>query len=161
MDQDSSPTRTSSLNRRRVLAGTAGIGAAALLGARLVQAQDSTATPGAGTSTTDATSEQTYYDNFVSKLAANLNISDAATVDKAIRDSLTQIVDEELAGGHISQDTANKLKQNIASGDVPFLFPGRHDRNGKGRGHGGKNDDDSKDDGDTNDSTDATPTTSG
>jgi hypothetical protein len=158
MDQDSTPTLSSSLNRRRVLAGTAGIGAAALLGAKLVQAQDSTATPGAGTSTTEETDEQTYYDNFVSKLAANLGISDSATVDKAIRNSLTQIVDEELAGGHISQDTANKLKENIASGDVPFLFPGRHGRRGMGRGQGGK--DETEDQNGTDDSTDATPTTS-
>lgn len=161
MDQNPTPTLTSSLNRRRVLAGTAGIGAAALLGARLVRAQDSTATPGAGTTTTETTNEQTYYNDFVSKLAANLNISDAATVDKAIRDSLTQIVDEELAGGHISQDTANKLKQNIATGDVPFLFPGRHDRDGKGRWRGDKHDSNESDD-DSNDSnsSDATPTTS-
>lgn len=163
MDQDSSSTLSSSLNRRRVLAGTAGIGAAALLGTKLVRAQDSTATPGAGTSTpgtstTETTDEQTYYNNFVSKLAANLGISDAATVDQAIRDSLTQIVDEELAGGHISQDAANQMKENIASGDVPFLFPGRHGRGGMGRGRGGKSD--SKDQDDTDDSTDATPTTS-
>lgn len=158
MDQDPTTTLSSSLNRRRVLAGTAGIGAAALLGTKLVRAQDSTATPGAGTSTTEETAKQAYYDDFVSKLAANLNISDATTVDKAIRDSLTQIVDEELAAGHISQDTANKLKENIASGEVPFLFPGRHGRDGMGRGRGGKND--SKDENDSDNSNDATPTTS-
>jgi len=39
MDDDSTANTTASmLNRRRVLAGTAGLGAAALLGAKLVQA---------------------------------------------------------------------------------------------------------------------------
>jgi len=156
IDDDSMTyTPASVLNRRRVLAGTAGLGAAALLGVKLVQAQTATGTPEAGTGTTE-TDEQTYYDNFVGKLAANLNISDAATVDSAIRDSLTEIVDEELAGGHISRDTATRLKENIASGDVPFLFPGRR---GMGR-HGGKPGDKSDDHGDAtdDDSVDATPT---
>src|SRR3954451_18613964 len=161
MDDDSMKnTPASTLNRRRVLAGTAGLGAAALLGAKLVQAQTATGTPEAGTGTTE-TDEQTYYNNFVSKLAANLNISDAATVDTAIRDSLTELVDEELAGGHISQDTATRLKENIASGDVPFLFPGRRGmgRHGGPMG-GGKPGDKSDDNGDTDDddSVDATPT---
>jgi hypothetical protein len=156
MDDDSTEnTPASTLNRRRVLAGTAGLGAAALLGAKLVQAQTATGTPDAGTGTTD-TDEQTYYDNFIGKLAANLNISDAATVDTAIRASLTEIVDEELAGGHISQDTATRMKENIASGDVPFLFPGRR---GMGR-HGGKPGSKNDDNGDAteDDSVDATPT---
>ena len=159
MDDDSTEnTPASALNRRRVLAGTAGLGAAALLGAKLVQAQTATGTPEAGTTETD---EQTYYDNFVGKLAANLNISDAATVDTAIRDSLTEIVDEELAGGHISQDTATKLKENIASGDVPFLFPGRRGMGRRGgESHGGKPDDKNDDSGEStdDDSVDATPT---
>ncbi len=162
MDDDSTEnTPASVLNRRRVLAGTAGLGAAALLGAKLVQAQTATGTPEAGTTETD---EQTYYDNFIGKLAANLNISDAATVDTAIRASLTEIVDEELAGGHISQDTATKLKENIASGDVPFLFPGRRGmgRHGGGMrgGKPGNGNDKSDDNGDStdDDSIDATPT---
>ena len=46
MDDDSTEnTPASALNRRRVLAGTAGLGAAALLGAKLVQAQTATGTP--------------------------------------------------------------------------------------------------------------------
>src|SRR3954451_12684603 len=161
MDDDSTANTTASmLNRRRVLAGTAGLGAAELLGAKLVQAQTATGTPEAGTSTTE-TAKKAYYDDFVGKLAANLNISDAATVDTAIRNSLTEIVDEELAGGHISQDTATRLKQNIASADVPFLFPGRRGmgRHGGPMG-GGKPGDKSDDNGDTDDddSVDATPT---
>jgi len=157
MDDDSmANTPASMLNRRRVLAGAAGLSAAALLGAKLVQAQTATGTPETGTGTTE-TDEQTYYDNFVGKLATNLNISDAATVDTAIRASLIEIVDEELAGGHISQDTATKLKENITSGDVPFLFPGRR---GMGRHRGGKPGDKSDDNGETtdDDSVDATPT---
>ena len=157
MEQDPMVSeKSAALNRRRVLAGTAGLGAAALLGAKLVQAQTATGTPEAGTGTTE-TDEQTYYDNFVGKLAANLNISDAATVDTAIRDSLTEIVDEELAGGHISQDTATKLKENIASGDVPFLFPGRRGLGGHGGGTPGDKNDDNGDTTD-DDSVDATPT---
>ena len=155
MDDDSmANTSASVLNRRRVLAGAAGLGAAALMGAKLAQAQTATATPETDTTEPD---EVTYYDNFVGKLAANLSISDAGTVDTAIRASLTEIVDEELAGGHISQDTATKLKENIASGDVPFLFPGRR---GMGRHGGGKPGDKNDDNGDTtdDDSVDATPT---
>ena len=159
MDDDSMANTTAPvLNRRRVLAGTAGLGAAALLGAKLAQAQTATGTPEAGADTTEM-DEQTYYDNFVGKLAANLNISDAATVDTAIRDSLTEIVDEELAGGHISQDMATKMKENIASGDVPFLFPGRHGMGRHGGAMRGGKPGDKSDDGDTtDDSVDATPT---
>ena len=46
----------------------------------------------------------------------------------------------------------------FSSGDVPFLFPGRHGRRGMGRGQGGK--DETGDQNGTDDSTDATPTTS-
>lgn len=148
----------STLNRRRVLAGTAGLGAAALLGAKLVQAQSAPSTPGAGSSTgaSKASAEQARYDDFLSKMATNLGVADAATVDKAIRASVTQMVEEELAGGHISQDAANKMKANIDSTNVPFIFDdwddmmeGHHDDHDDHQGE----DSDSKD----NNSVDATP----
>lgn len=139
------------LNRRRVLAGTAGIGAALLTGAHFAQAQS---TPGADEpkESRPETNEAEQYTLFVSKLAGNLGIADSATVDKAIRDSLTQMTDEALAAGEISEEAATRMKEYVATAPVPFLFGAfGHDRARKRRqerreDRAGKDDNDQPDD---------------
>lgn len=118
--------------RRPVLIGGGAALVVALVGGLLIGsafAQSSpgpAATPGAGTPSTTApgatttTGAQAAYQDFVNKLAKNLGISDPATVNTAIRTTLKQMVDEQLAAGHISQDQATRLKQQIDAGKVPF-----------------------------------------
>ena len=73
--------------------------------------------------------------NFLAKLAANLGVSQS-NLEEAIRATDSQILDELVADGTISQEVADRLQERIDSGDFPlFPFLG-HDR-GPGRGHGG------------------------
>jgi hypothetical protein len=151
------------MNRRLRMAGLGaalvvllGIGAVA---GRGVFAQD--ATPTSGTGSTSATN----YQDFVSKLASNLGIADSTQVDAAIKTTLKQMVDEELAAGHISADEANAAKQAIDNGefggdliDFDHGQGGKHGHDDQGdkdgdRGNGGTNDD-------GDDNATGTPTTS-
>ncbi|HEV2529889.1 MAG TPA: hypothetical protein VGT61_15705 [Thermomicrobiales bacterium] len=146
-------TRTTLLGRRRLLAGSAGLGLAAIAGVSLAAAQatpepsDDTTDDTANDTTDDATStsEDAFlaraterYDEFVTGLAGALSISDTATVDSAIRTSLTAMVDARLAEGTISADAAESARSAIASSPAPLaalLMAGRV--GGRGRGHGG------------------------
>jgi hypothetical protein len=82
------------------------------------------ATPEAGTGTTGQTTKQGVYQDFIGKLAANLGISDAASVDTAIRTTLKQMVDEQQAAGRLTAAQANALKERIDAGDFPRDFVG-------------------------------------
>lgn len=101
--------------------------AAVLIGPTFAQSATPSATTsgtpttqsGTSTQTTQGTAQSRYQD-FVSKLAKNLGISDTTKVDAAIKTTLKQVVDEQLAAGHISADEANRLKQAIDAGQVPF-----------------------------------------
>lgn len=168
-----------SITRRRVVAGAAGLGAASLLGLRMAQAQDTTATPGAGTDTdstvtsetTDATDLRAEsYQDFVSKLAANLGVTDTATVDTAIRDALKAIVDDHLAAGEISANSATERKTEIDASVSPLRVGFFGDEGGPRGGHGSGGDrgdgmkpgtDDSTDATDSTDSTTGTPEATG
>src|SRR5687767_6015473 len=55
-------------------------------------------------------------DRFVDRLAANLGIS-SDRLKAAIKDTGTQIVDEKLAAGEITQEQADRAKQRIAEGN--------------------------------------------
>jgi len=113
-----------------------------------VFAQD--ATPAAGTSSTTDTT----YQDFVGKLAANLGIADATQVDAAIKTTLKQMVDEQLAAGNISANEATAAKQAIDNGDLGHgLFDFDHGHDGKD-GHSDRNDNDG------DDNATSTPTTS-
>ena len=122
-----------------LLVAVLGLGA---FGVRGGFAQELTpATEEAG-STTDATAEESdtdaAYAEFVTGLAANLG-SDAATVEAAITQTLTDMVEAKLAAGEISADEAAALTERIASGDVPLRLGwlgGDHGRDGAG-GPGG------------------------
>jgi hypothetical protein len=131
------PSFEPSLSRRTVLGGAAGLGLAAVTRSVLVHAQ---ATPEA--SDDPSTTEDTRlaraaerYDEFVSGLAGALDIADTATVDAAIRTSLTAMIDAQLAAGEISANDAEAARTAIASAPSPvagLLMAGRGDRAGFG-----------------------------
>ena len=97
-----------------------GAGAFALIGTSAVVnngvfAQESTpaaeSTPAVGSA---GETETSAYDGFVALvLAANLGISDPATVDTAVKETLKQRVDEQLAAGEISANEATARKERI------------------------------------------------
>jgi hypothetical protein len=100
-----------------------GTGAVANIG---VFAQESTpeaeSTPAVGST---GETETSAYDEFVAALAANLGISDPATVDTAIKETLKQKVDEQLAAGEISANEATARKERIDAGEFGGFFLGR------------------------------------
>jgi len=161
------------LGRRNVIAGIAGLGIAAGIGASQVLAQDATPTPSDETGgTTDQQPDKAAeigaaYQNFVGKLATNLGESDSAKVDTAIRDALKAMVDEQYNDGNISRNLADDLKSRIDSSDAPLavaMIAGRgilrieHRRD---RRHGGQGDGQPGDDDTTTEqpSTEGTPST--
>ena len=164
-----------SINRRVVMAGWAGLGAAALVGAKLASAQDSTPatddTTGTSTDTTAADMEAqalAMYEVFLTSVATSLGATDNAAVDLAVRDGLKAIIDQRLADGDISANSATEKKAAIDEAVVPISFLSRRAAAGGSMGRGGRSerpgmsDDDDMDD-DTmpaDDSTAAsTPTT--
>jgi len=62
------------------------------------------------------------YQDFVTKLAANLGISDPVKVNAAIKTTLDQMVDEQQAAGHLKARAANTLKQRIDRGAFERVF---------------------------------------
>jgi len=160
------------LGRRNVIAGIAGLGIAAGIGASQVLAQDATPTPSDETGgTTDQQPDKmaeigAAYDDFVGKLTTNLGESDTAKVDTAIRDALKAMVDDQYNQGNISRNLADDLKSRIDSSDAPLavaMIAGRgilrieHRRD---RRHGGQDDGQPGDDNDTTTeqpSTESTP----
>lgn len=144
------------IGRRTVFAGAAGLGLATLVGGTLVRAQDTPATgeatPTTGTDTDTTTDEATLreefaaeagarYDDFVSRLAGNLGITDSTQVDTGIRTTLTDLVDARLAAGEISANDADAARTAIADNPAPLVglfMAGRRDGpGGFGRGRGG------------------------
>jgi hypothetical protein len=117
-----------------------------------VFAQESTpeaeSTPAVGSA---GDTETSAYDEFVAGLAANLGISDPATVDSAIKETLKQKVDEQLAAGEISANEATARKERIDAGEFGGFFFGRGGfRDGGPRGgfdHRGDGDVQKEDDG--------------
>lgn len=110
-----------------------------LVGMRLMEtapvgAQSTAATPAASSSTAasnaqpgakpDGVDPAQRYDDFVTKLAANLGQTDATKVDAAIRATLKQTIDERQAAGDLTADQATALKQHIDTADVPLGFMG-------------------------------------
>jgi hypothetical protein len=115
------------MGRRNVIAGIAGIGVAAGIGATRVVAQDATPSateePGTGTGTDQTTKDAEIgaaYQDFVGKLTTNLGESDPTKVDTAIRDALKAMVDEQFDAGTISANLRDDLKSRIDSSDFPL-----------------------------------------
>jgi hypothetical protein len=112
-----------------------------------VFAQESTpeaeSTPAVGSA---GETETSAYDEFVAALAANLGISDPATVDTAIKETLKQKVDEQLAAGEISANEATARKERIDAGEFGGFFLGRGGHDRQGRDDFGKQDDSGSDD---------------
>lgn len=59
------------------------------------------------------------YQDFITKLAANLGISDTSKVDSGVKSTLSQMVDERQQAGKLTQAQADKLKQRINNGTFP------------------------------------------
>lgn len=120
--------------RRGLLIGGLGLSltltGASALGALPVAAQES--------STGDSNSEMTVdervaaweeerlqrYERFLAAFAENLGIDDPAQVETALRETLKQMVDDELAAGDISVNAAAELKERIDQASGPILFGG-------------------------------------
>lgn len=122
-----------------LLVAVLGLGA---FGVRGVFAQESTPTTEEAGPPTDATTAESdadaAYDEFVAGLAANLG-TDTGTVEAAITQTLTDLVEANLAAGEISADEAADLTERITAGDVPLRLGwhgGGHSRGGPG-GPGG------------------------
>ncbi len=156
------------VTRRRVISGIAGVGAAVIAGGAIAAAQ-TTATPETGTGSsdsTDTTSLETkkaeQYQTFLTKLGAELSISDTATIDTGIRNALKSMVDDQVTAGDLATNDATEIKADIDASVSPLKF-GVGGRGKGGMRHGGmlggnKPGDDTNDD-DTDDSSVATPTT--
>ena len=88
-----------------------------------VYAQESTpeaeSTPAVGSA---GETETSAYDEFVAGLAANLGISDSTTADTAIKETLKQKVDEQLAASEISANEATARKERIDASEFGGFF---------------------------------------
>jgi hypothetical protein len=160
------------VNRRLVMAGFAGVGAAALIGGKLtsVQAQDSDDDDDDDDSddddygtTMDPELEAkllALYDVFLGSVATELGVADTASIDLAIRNGMKAVVDQRFADGEISANRADERKAAIEAAVVPMCIGGRGlgDRMRDRRDGREWDDDDDSDDGDDSDD-DATPTT--
>ena len=90
---------------------------------------------GAQTGTPTASPTGTPLDKLFEKVADKLGITQDQLTN-AVKSSETELIDEALANGTITQDRADKLKERIASSDH-IILPGGG-RHGKGGGcHGG------------------------
>ncbi|CAN5476617.1 hypothetical protein BH09CHL1_BH09CHL1_10240 [soil metagenome] len=116
----------SQVTRRRVISGIAGVGAAVIAGTTLARAQEST--PEAGTTddtdTTDTTTPDdmrgSNYQTFLTKLAAELSLTDTTALDTDIRDALKAMVDDELAAGDLAANDATDMKTAIDESTSPI-----------------------------------------
>jgi hypothetical protein len=115
----------SQVTRRRVISGIAGVGAAVITGATLARAQEST--PEAGTDSTDTTDTTTpdetrgsNYQTFLTKLAAELSLTDTTALDTDIRDALKAMVDDVLAAGDLAANDATDMKTAIDESPSPI-----------------------------------------
>ena len=163
------------LGRRNVIAGIAGFGIAASIGAREVLAQESTpevddsdeSDPGEDDQapTGEMAAERgAAYENFVGKVSTNLGEPDTAAVDTAIRDALKAMVDEQFDAGKISENLATKLKEKIDTSPAPLpigmrggLRQHRMERRGKRR-HDRRDGKDGSDDSGQEEPNSSTPT---
>jgi hypothetical protein len=159
------------MGRRNVMAGIAGIGIAAGIGATRVVAQDATPStteqPGAGAGTDQAAKAAKIgaaYQDFVGKLTTNLGESDPTKIDTAIRDALKAMVDEQFNAGTISANLRDERKSRIDSSDFPLgvaMLAGMGEHRVELRRRRRKNrrdDEQTGDDGTTEPSTTTTPT---
>ncbi len=69
--------------------------------------------------------------SFLGRVAEKLGISEDQ-LTTAVKDSQTDIINEKLAAGEITQEQADRMKQRIAEGDVHFGDGLRHGHRGGG-----------------------------
>jgi len=156
--------RTQAWGLGLALLALVGVGTAAG-GAVLAQDATSTpsttleeATPAAGSSTTEDATEEDERSAFIDAFAAQLGVTDEATIDAAVQAALGQLVDERVAAGELTEAEAAVIKERIAAGEylVRVGVGGRdHDGDRDGRDRGGRfgGDDDGNNDHANDDST--------
>ena len=108
----------------------AGIVAAQTSGGTATPAEQS-ATP-SDQNATPAGKRPALIEDFLSKLAANLGISEDE-LKQAIRTTGSQLLDQAVADGKVTEEEAAKIRDRIESGDFPIFPFGGH---GPGHGHG-------------------------
>lgn len=135
-------TTTQLYGRRAVIAGAAGVaglGLATLAGSRFAAAQVTPEADEEATRRDEIEAEvAARYDDFVSRLATSLGLTDTASVDTGIRDALTGMIEARLEAGEISANDAEAATTAIASSPAPLF--GLMIAGGRGRqrrGHGG------------------------
>lgn len=94
-------------------AAVAVLAAGAIGAGRYVSAQEPGSAP-------QAQDQQTLKDDFINKLAANLNVSPEQFKD-ALKTTSLQTVDDLVAKGTLTQAQADKIKEKINSGEGPGL----------------------------------------
>jgi polyhydroxyalkanoate synthesis regulator phasin len=74
-------------------------------------------------------------DDFLNHLAGNLNVP-VDELKQAFKDAGSQTVDDAVAGGRLTQEQGDKIKERIAGGDGfgPGALRGRHGKGGLGGG---------------------------
>src|SRR3989304_3958154 len=128
------PERSSQMRKlftvKRLLLTMAVVGALAVASVAVVGV-------GAQTGTPTASPTGTPLDKLFEKVAGKLGITQDQLTN-AVKSSETELIDEALANGTISQERADKLKERIASSDH-IILPGggRHGKGGGGHGKGG------------------------
>jgi hypothetical protein len=110
---------------------------------RGVFAQDGTPTP-----TAEETPERS---PFLDAFAAQFGVTDQAQIDAAIQAALSQVLDEKVAAGELTQAEADAIKERVAAGEVRIrvgLFGGPRDHDGLrgGEDHRGQHDRDENED---------------
>ena len=117
------------------------------------------ATPATGSSATEDAVE-TERSAFIDAFAAQLGVTDQATIDAAVEAALNQLVDERVAAGELTEAEAAVIKERVAAGDYRVkVGVGGHDRHGDrdGRDRGGRFEGDDRDDATTAPAAESTP----
>ena len=136
------------MRRRGLLIGGLGLsvaGAMALAGMPAL-AQESASDSAGAAQTRDERiaaweeAQQQRYEDFLAKFAENLGVDDPAQVETALKETLKQMIDEELAAGTISANAAAEMKERIDAAEGPALFGGFGGHRGRGGRISGRQD---------------------
>lgn len=119
-----------------ILVGAVAAGVLAVLGVVGVSAQTGggTATPtptATATATATPSAQGERLNDFLNKLAGNLNIR-PDQLRNGLQQTADQMIDEAVANGRLTQAQGDHLKQRVANGDGFFFGLGRFDKQGHG-----------------------------
>lgn len=107
------------------------VAGAGIAGQGPVLAQDAT-NPVPSSQTTQASREErraeweaertAQYENFLATFAENLGISDPAQVETAFKDTLKDLIDEQVEAGDLAVNAAEEMKSRIDEAEMQDLF---------------------------------------